>query len=234
MSTTSLRISQPGSAARPSAIAAALAQLPSIISATPRPSERADRGPGGQRAGAARELGAVAHRVALGLAADGEIRGGVLHRRRVHRRDGRRSRSRSRTGRSATCGRRSPTSRRRRDPGRGARGAGSPRPRGRTRRRRGPRRRARARRRRSSRGRRTRRCSPRRPGRRRSSAPSAPARTSSSSSARILPWSSTGTTCSWARPIPSSRSARVSVTWRFSPTTTRSGGAPARPCSRRS
>ena len=45
--------------------------------------------------------------------------------------------------------------------------------------------------------------------------------------------SSTGTTSPGA-PIPRRRSARVSVTWRFSPTMTRSGGAPARPFSGRS
>ena len=39
---------------------------------------------------------------------------------------------------------------------------------------------------------------------------------------------------SCAPPMPSSRSARVSVMWRFAPTTTRSGGAPARPRSGRS
>ena len=51
LSTTSLTISQPGSAASPSAIATALAQLPSIISASPfRPSERIAAHAGSERA----------------------------------------------------------------------------------------------------------------------------------------------------------------------------------------
>ena len=65
-----------------------------------RPAELPDRRPHGRRAGATRELGAVAHRVAdRGRVGDGEVGRRVLHRRLVVLRDARRARSRSRTGR---------------------------------------------------------------------------------------------------------------------------------------
>ncbi len=50
----------------------------------------------------------------------------------------------------------------------------------------------------------------------------------------MRPWPSTGSAVTWPVPMPSSRSARSTVTCFFAPATIRTGGPPCRPRSARS
>ena len=219
--TTSFSISTPGSstirvgeAAR--ARAGALDELGDA-----RRDRGAQRGVDGEAARATRELRHPVHLVAHALSPSSWIRygGGDRHRRAVRLGVRRRTRSRSRTGRSATCGRPSSTSRPARRPRRGGGSAGEAaahRPKAPSTWSHAP---ARSRRVRDL-GKRVERAGVHLSGLRADDRrASAPRERGLERIGSIRPWSSAASGV--GAPSPSSRSARSTVTWRFSPTSTR-------------